>query len=94
VKPSTYQPISEEKLTSTGTSDTKTATVPNNTSGIYITVETNPARFTFSAAGDPQVKGLIIQKDQNPWFLPLGAGATLKFVSTVAGNSVAQLAYI
>ena len=94
MKPSTYQPISEEKLTSTGTSDTKTATVPNNTSGLYVTVESNPARMTITAAGDPTSStGLILQKDQQPWFLPLGPGATLKIAGTT-GATVVQLAYI
>lgn len=95
MKPSTYKPISEQKLTSTGTIDTQTATIPNGTSGILVTVETNAVRMTYSPAGDPTTGvGQVVQKDQNPWFLPIGQGATVRFVSATASTSVVQLAYI
>jgi hypothetical protein len=95
VKPSTYQCVGEERLSSTDSSTTVTATVPNGTSAVQITVETTSCRMTLLAAGDPtSTTGRILQKDQMPWFMPIGQGVTLKFASTAGTASVIQIAYL
>lgn len=94
MKPFTEQCLGHEKLTSTGTADIKTATIPKGTSAIEITVETTPARVTFDGSDPSAGVGLICQHAQNPWFLPVGQGCTFKVVSTGGTSSVVQLAYL
>lgn len=95
MKPSTNQCLGHERLSSSGSSDTQTATVPAGTSAIEITVETTSCRMTLTAGGDPTSNtGLIVQKDQMPWFIPIGQGCTFKFASTAGTASVIQLAYL
>lgn len=96
MKPSTNQCLGHETLTSNNSSDAKTATVPNGTSAVEVTVETNPCRMTLTSGGDPtSATGLILQKDQMPWLMLVGQGCTLKFASTAPGTaSVIQLAYL
>lgn len=94
-KPSTQQCLSHERLVSTNASDTQTATVPKGCSAIYIAVETTSCRMTLTAGGDPtSTTGLIVQKDQMPWFMPIGQGCTFKFASTAGATSVIQIAYL
>lgn len=95
MRPSTHQPISAQKLTSTGTGDPQTATIPNNASAILLTVETTSVRMTLTLAGDPtSTTGHVIQKDQNPWHMLIGQGSTLKVASATAGTSVTQITYL
>lgn len=95
MKPSTNQCLGHERLSSANSADMKQATIPPGTSAIEVTVETNPARVTFTATGDPTSSvGLVIQNAWNPWFLPIGQGATFKVASTVGAASVVQLAYL
>lgn len=93
MKPSTYTCISHEKLTSTSGSDTKTATVARGTSAVLITAETNAVRITLDGTDPAGGTGHVVQKDQNPYFLPVGPTTVLKVVS-VTGTSVTQLSYI
>jgi len=95
VKPSTDRCISHERLSSSGTADVKTATLPKGTSHIGLAVETTNARVTFdgsdpSAASAPS---LVYLAAQVPVFIPLGQGTTVKFCSTAAAVSILQLAY-
>lgn len=95
MKPSTQGCLGHERLSSANASDTKTATVPNGCSAIYIAVETTSCRLTLTSGGDPtSTTGLIVQKDQMPWFMPIGQGCTFKFASTAGTASVIQLAYL
>jgi len=95
VKPFTELCIGEERLVSASSSDAKTATVPKGTTAIQITVETTSCRSTCASDGDPTSSvGLIIQKDQMPWFMPLGQGNVFKFASTAGTASVIQLRYL
>jgi hypothetical protein len=95
LKPSTFQCVSQQRLSSSGTSDTQTATVPAGASGILVAVETTSCRMTLTSAGDPTTTtGLILQKDQMPWFIPVGQGSTLKFASTAAAAAVINIAYL
>lgn len=95
MKPSTQGCIGEERLSSANSSTTVTATIPNGTSAIQITVETTSCRMTSTPLGDPTSNtGRILQKDQMPWFMPIGQGCTLKFASTAGTTSVIQLAYL
>lgn len=94
MKPTTCQIISHERLSCANPSDTKTATIPNGTSAVLLAVETNPVRMTCTTTGDPTTTtGLILQKDQMPWLLLIGQGATLKFAPPT-GTAVIQLAYL
>lgn len=95
MKPYTTQCIGHERLSSANSSDTQTATVPKGTSAVQIAVETTSCRMTLTATGDPTTStGLILQKDQMPWFMPVGQGCTFKFASTAGTASVIQLAYL
>jgi hypothetical protein len=95
MKPSTQGCIGEERLSSANSSDPKTATVPNGCSAVQITVETTSCRMTLLATGDPTSStGRILQKDQMPWFMPVGQGCTFKFASTAGTASVIQIAYL
>jgi hypothetical protein len=95
VKPSTNQCLAHERLTSANSSSTATATIPAGCSAIMLTIETTSARMTLTSAGDPTSStGLIVQKDQMPWFIPIGQGCTFKFASTAGTASVIQLAYL
>jgi len=88
VKPSTYQCLSHQTLTSSSSAVPVTATVPRGTSAILITVETTAARWTLTATG------LILQAANNPYLVLVGQDATLKFASTAGTASVIQLAYL
>ena len=95
MKPSTNQCLGHERLVSTGSSDTKTATVPNGTSAILVTVETTACRATFSSSGDPtSTTGHLIQAAQMPWMLLIGQGTVPRFASTAGTSSVIQLTYL
>jgi len=95
VKPSTDQCLGHQMLTSANNTTPVTATIPNGTSHLLVTVETNPCRMTLTPGGDPTgAIGLVIPKDAGPWFIAVGQGCTVKFASTLAGASVIQLAYL
>lgn len=94
MKPWSTVGLFQETLTSANSSSIQTATVPAGTSAVQVTVETNSCRMTVWKNGDPSTAGLIIQKDQQPWFMPLGQGTVLKFASTVPAASVIQIAYL
>lgn len=95
MKPSTNGCISEERLVSDNSSSPVSATVPNGTSAMQITVETTSCRMTLVIGGDPtSTTGRILQKDQMPWFMPVGQGVFPKFASTAGTQSVIQLAYL
>ena len=87
--------LGEERLSSANASTPVTATVPNGTAAIQVTVETTSCRFTMTATGDPTSSvGRILQKDQMPWFMSVGQGNTFKFASTAGTASVIQIAYL
>lgn len=94
MKPSTYTPKSFEQLTSTGTADVKTATVPEDTSAILITVETTNARVTLTGDAPSATKGHVFPKDSLPVLLLVGVGTTIKVASTAAAASVVGITYI
>jgi hypothetical protein len=95
MRPWSVTGIGQESLTSTSNVAPVTANVPNNTSAIQVTVETTSCRMTVTSAGDPTSStGLIIQKDQQPWFMPYAKGTVLKFASIAGTQSVIQIAYL
>lgn len=94
MKPSTVQSLGHQKLTSTGTSDVQSATIPKGTSMIAVTVETNPGRMTWDGTDPTGGVGPIAQNGVPPWHLLIGQGAVVKWVSTVAGSAVLQLSYL
>lgn len=95
MKPTSYQVLGHERLSSANSSTIATATIPRGTSAIEVTVETTSCRATFTTTDDPTTStGLIIQKDQMPWFIPVAQGVTLKFASTAGTASVIQIAYL
>ena len=95
MKPSTYQCLSHQTLTSSSSAVPVTATVPRGTSAILITVETTSCRWTLTPTGDPtSATGLILQAANNPYLVLVGQDATLKFASTAGTPSVIQLAYL
>jgi hypothetical protein len=93
VKPSTDRCIGHQRLTSSGTSDVQTATVPKGTSHLGLAVETTNARVTFDGSDPSSGVGLPYYAGQLPVFIPLGQGSIPKFCSAVAGSSILQLAY-
>lgn len=94
MKPSTHQCLGHEKLTSTSASDVKTATIPRGTSMLAITVETNPGRMTWDGTDPSLGVGPIHPNGAPAYHLVIGQGAVFKWVSTVAGNAIAQLSYL
>jgi hypothetical protein len=95
VKPSTYQCLGHERLSSANASTPVTATIPPGTSSVLITVETTSCRWTLTPGGDPTSQvGLVLQPANNPYLALVGQGATFKFASTAATASVIQLAYL
>jgi hypothetical protein len=51
--------------------------------------------MTSTPNGDPTSStGRILQKDQMPWFMPVGQGCTFKFASTAGTASIIQIAYL
>jgi hypothetical protein len=51
--------------------------------------------MTLMSSGDPTSNvGRILQKDQMPWFMPVGQGCTFKFASTAGTASIIQIAYL
>jgi hypothetical protein len=95
LKPSTYQCLAHQALTSSSSSAAVTATVPPGTSAVLITVETTSCRWTLTPSGDPTSgTGLILQPANNPYLVLVGQDAVLRFASTGAAASVIQLAYL
>lgn len=96
MRPSTHQVAGTQRLSAANATDTQTATVPNNTSAILVTAETNPMRLTFGASSDPSsasVAAHVIQKDQQPWHMLVGVGTVIKTCPTT-GAGVLQLTYL
>jgi hypothetical protein len=95
MKPSTYQCLGHERLSSANSSSPVTATIPNGTSSVLITVETTSCRWTLTPTGDPtSTTGLVIQPASQPYLALVGQGAVFKFASTAGTASVVQLAYL
>lgn len=98
MKPSTYIPnkdsgTAHQRGSSPDTTTIRTITLQNNTSAVWITVETTNARITVdgsdpSAASAPST---VVPKDSMPWLAPIGAAAVIKWVSTAAAASVVQV---
>ena len=95
MKPSTYQCLGQQALTSANSSTPVTATIPPGTSSVLITVETTTCRWTLTPSGDPtSATGLILQAASQPFLALVGQGAVFKFASTAGTPSVIQLAYL
>jgi hypothetical protein len=95
LKPSTYQCISHERLTSATSSAPVTATIPAGCSAALITVETTACRWTLTPTGDPTSStGLLLQPATQPYLALVGQGAVFKFASSAGTPSVIQLAYL
>lgn len=94
MRPSTLTPISFEQLTSTGTGNVKTATIPTGTSAVLVSVETTNARVTFEGTAPDATHGHVLVKDLEPVQINVGSGTTIKFASTAAANSVVGLTYL
>ena len=95
MKPSTYQCLGQQTLSSANSTTPVTATVPRGTSSVLISVETTSCRFTLTASGDPtSATGLVLQAASQPFLVLIGQDAVLKFASTAGTPSVIQLAYL
>lgn len=80
------------QITSTGTSDVKTATPPGGGHGFFCTVQTNNIYLTFDGTTPSSSNGLHILKDTAPIFFPVGK--TLSVVSDAAGNAVVNILWL
>lgn len=94
MKPTTHLPLGHEKLSSSGTADVKTATIPKGTSMIAFVAETNPGRMTWDGSDPTTGTGPILPNGTPPWLINIGQGAQIKWVSTVASAAVLQLSYL
>lgn len=85
-----------QTATSTGTANIQTITPPNDAAACLITVETTAARITFDgeSPGAGAAPGLVFPTALAPVFVPLGKGATIKFASNAAGNSIVQVLFL
>ena len=94
MKPSTYQCLSEQKLSSANSGDVQTGTVPKGTSAIELSVESSPMRITYSPTGDPSTGvGLVYQHAQNPVIRLIGQGAVIRCSAQSAASQV-QISYL
>lgn len=98
MRPFTQKPLSTSRASSPGTAggDVQTITPPDGTSACLITVETTNARATFDGT-DPSAANApshVVIKDQNPLYVPIGQGATIKFCSTAAAAAVMQVTFL
>lgn len=96
MKPFTLTPFLTERYASTGTADIVTVTPPSKASAFWLTIETTNARFTMDGT-DPSAASApshVVPKDQPPLYGPMGKGAFPKFVSAVAGTSVAMFTWL
>ena len=93
-KPFTLVSNLTAQATSTGTADVKSLDTSTHASSVMITVETNAARVTLDGTTPSTSNGIVIPKDALPLLLPVGDGTTIKFVSTIAGNSIVDAIWL
>ena len=93
-RPDTFIPLSHAELTSTGTGNVQTFAVPANAVGVMLTVATNPAKITFDGTAPSTTNGIAVPTGAYPLFLKVSPGVGLKFVSTIAGNSVVSALFV
>lgn len=95
----TYDGLSFQQVTSTGTNDPKSLTVPAATRALFISVETTDARMTFAGVAPDSTHGHVIKKDVQPFILPLGGGSgtvvpNVQFASTAAAVCIVNVTYL
>lgn len=94
MRPFSLRPISTATDTSPDASTVKTLTPPAGTTAMEITVETTNARMTLDGSTPTASNGHVVQKDQNPWYVSVGTGAVIKWLSTAGANSIVQVTYL
>lgn len=78
--------------TSTGTADVKTLAPPAGAVACMLTVTTNPARITLDGTTPTASNGLLVPTGAMP--LPLSVARTMKFVSSIAANSIVDVLWL
>lgn len=94
MKYSTHHPIGQVQATSTGTGNEQTLTPPSDASACMVSVETTSARITFDGSTPAVGNGHVFPTAQVPQTLLIGAGSTIKFISTAAANSVVNVTWL
>ena len=80
------------QLTSTGTSNSQTATPPAGAHGFFIQVGTTSGYITLDGSTPSSTNGLLITKDQLPFFIPIAQTIILR--SSAGANSVASIQWV
>lgn len=87
-------PLTTATDTSPDASTVKTILPPKGTSAFEITVETTNARMTLDGTTPSATNGHVIQKDNNPWYVPCTHDARIKWISTAGANSIVQVTFL
>lgn len=80
------------QLTSTGTTNSQTATVPAGAHGFLIHVGTTSGYITMDGSTPSSTNGLLITKDQLPLFIPVAQTIILR--SSAGASSVASIQWV
>lgn len=80
------------QLTSTGTTNSQTATRPAGATGFFIQVGTTSGYITLDGSTPSSSNGLLIVKDQLPLFFPVAPTITLR--SSAGANCVASIQWV
>ena len=80
------------QLTSTGTTNSQTATPPAGAVGFFIQVGTTSGYITLDGSTPSSSNGLLITKDQLPMFIPVAQTIILR--SSAGANSVASIQWV
>lgn len=80
------------QLTSTGTTNSQTATPPAGAVGFFIQVGTTSGYITLDGSTPSSSNGLLIAKDQLPMFIPVAQTIILR--SSAGANSVASIQWV
>lgn len=90
-----YDWRNSSQTTSTGTADVKTVSPPapdNQPQAVMISVETNDAWVTIDGTTPSATNRLIFPKAAMPQLVLLGSD-TIKFTSSIAGNSILNVVW-
>ena len=93
----TYDVLSTQQVTSTGTANLQSLAIPTGARALLISVETTDARMTFDGSTPGTTNGHVIKAGVNPFVIELGGAAiapVVQFKSTAGANSIVDVTYL
>lgn len=98
MKASGYDVLGFQQITSTGTADIHSLTVPQYCSAILVSVETTSVRMTFDGSAPSGTAGHVIPAAQAPVLLLVGGNSNnppkIQFASTALANGIVDVTYL